>query len=305
MNSLSLNESNRVKIVVSALQFDPRPENIDGNMLLIENKSGEFNSDILVIPELASTGYFYLAKEELFDRAETPGKGRFSSWMLETAVARRMVIVGGFAERDGDRLYNSALIALPDGSWRVYRKAHLFYKEKLVFEPGDSGFFVMEWNGIRFGTMICYDWRFPEAARTLALMGADVILHPSNLVAARDLWGPTMLTRAFENRVSIVTANRTGTETRGEETLTFTGESQIVAHNGKILARAGAEESCVISAEIEIEPGRRKSINDYNDIFADRRPELYADGMKVEVHQTEQDFNLNDPSGSGGGRACE
>jgi predicted amidohydrolase len=276
MNYLSLNESNALKIAVSALQFDPRPENLDGNLLLIENKSSEINSDIFVIPELASTGYFYLAKEELIDRAEAPGKGRFTSWMIETAVARSMVIVGGFAEREGGKLYNSALIALPDGSWRVYRKAHLFYKEKLVFEPGDSGFFIVEWNGVRLGTMICYDWRFPEAARTLALMGADIILHPSNLVAARELWGPTMLTRAFENRVAIVTANRIGTETRGEETLTFTGESQIVGHNGVILARAGAVETCVIEAGIAIEPARRKSINDFNDIFADRRPELYA-----------------------------
>ena len=275
MNYLSLNESNVVKIAVSALQMDPRPNEVDKNMLLIERILGEIKSDILVIPELASTGYFFLSKEELIEQAEAAPNGPFTSWMLRTAAERGMVVVGGFAERDGDRLYNSALVALPDGRWSVYRKAHLFYKEKLLFEPGDSGFFVVEWEGVRIGTMICYDWRFPESARTLALMGADLIVHPSNLVAARALWGPTMQTRAFENKVAIVTANRTGTETRGEETLTFTGESQIVGYNGAILSRATDVEEGVISAEIAIEETRRKGINPYNDLFSDRRPELY------------------------------
>lgn len=275
MNYLSLNESNAVKIAVSALQMDPRPNQVEKNMLLIESLIGENNSDILVIPELASTGYFFLSKEELVDQAEAPPNGPFTSWMLQTAAARGMVVVGGFAERDGDRLYNSALVALPDGSWRVYRKAHLFYKEKLLFEPGDSGFFVVEWEGVRIGTMICYDWRFPESARTLALMGADLIVHPSNLVAARALWGPTMQTRAFENKVAIITANRTGTETRGEETLVFTGESQIVGFNGSIVARASESEQGLISAEIAFAETRHKVINAYNDLFADRRPELY------------------------------
>jgi predicted amidohydrolase len=233
--------------------------------------------DLLVLPELASTGYFYTDRDELLPLAESPEHGRFCSWVRELAAGRNGVVVAGFAERDQqDRLYNAALVALPDGSCSVYRKSHLFYKENLVFQPGDSGFSVVEWNGCRIGTMICYDWRFPEATRTLALRGADIIAHPSNLVAAASLWGPTMAVRAIENKVIAVTANRHGVETLGEEALRFTGESRIIAMNGETLAIAGAEEDRVISAEADPEATRRKSFNPFNDIFADRRPELYG-----------------------------
>jgi predicted amidohydrolase len=230
----------------------------------------------VVLPELASTGYFYTAKEDLIDLAEHPEEGAFSTWARRLSAERGMVMVGGFAERDEkDRLFNSALIAFPDESYAVYRKIHLFYKEKIVFEPGDSGFFVREWNGVRIGTMICYDWRFPEATRALALRGADIVAHPSNLVAAADVWGPAMAIRALENKVIMATANRCGTETVGEESLTFSGESRIIEMNGKSAVIAGPEEECVITAEVDPHATRKKGFNEFNDIFADRRPEMY------------------------------
>jgi predicted amidohydrolase len=233
-------------------------------------------ADLLVIPELAASGYFFTSAEELREFAERPESGDFCGWVRGLAEARGLVAVAGFAELgDDDRLYNSAIVALPDRSYTVYRKTHLFYKEHLVFAPGDTGFGVVEWNGVRIGTMICYDWRFPEATRTLALRGADVIAHPSDLVAAKHLWGPTMRTRALENKVVIVTANRCGTEEHAGETLTFSGESQITAMNGKVLAEASADEECVIVAEVDPFATRNKSFNEYNDILRDRRPEMY------------------------------
>ena len=140
--------------------------------------------DLLVIPELASTGYSYTDPKELLPLSELPAEGIFTQWMLQLAAQRNAPVIGGFAERDRhDRLFNSAFIALPSGEWSVYRKTHLFYKEKLIFQPGDSGFAVTEWNGVRIGTMICYDWRFPESARTLALRGADLIAS-----TPRQIW---------------------------------------------------------------------------------------------------------------------
>ncbi len=263
-------------LTVAALQCAPVLECVDQNVQTIAALAQEIRSDVLVIPELASTGYFYPDKERLMELAEEPEGGVFCDWIRGHSAAYNQVVVAGFAERAGDDLYNSALIALPDSRFYVYRKSHLFYKERFIFQPGDTGFFVVEWNGVRYGTMICYDWRFPESARTLALRGADVILHPSNLVAAKRLWGPTMQTRSVENKVICITANRYGEEIRGEERLHFSGESQIVDMNGSVLALACPEEDTVITAEVFPEKTRDKSFNPLDHLFNDRRPELYG-----------------------------
>lgn len=263
-------------MLLAALQFCPVRGDIAANLAAMQSLVAGQSFDLLVIPELASTGYSYTDPKELLPLSELPAEGIFTQWMLQLAAQRNAPVIGGFAERDRhDRLFNSAFIALPSGEWSVYRKTHLFYKEKLIFQPGDSGFAVTEWNGVRIGTMICYDWRFPESARTLALRGADLIAHPSNLVAAKHLWGPTMRTRSFENKVISVTANRTGIETLEGEALTFTGESQIVGMNGKVLADCSPDAATIITAEADPLATRNRQINNFNDLFADRRPEAY------------------------------
>jgi predicted amidohydrolase len=263
-------------MIIAALQFSPQRADVQGNINRIFTMLEDVEAELVVIPELASTGYFYTDPDELRGLAGTVENDPFVERMCEYAARRWCVVVGGFAERDAEgKLYNAALIAFPDGQRFVYRKAHLFYKEKLIFEPGKEGFFVVEWGGVRIGTMICYDWRFPEATRKLALDGADIIAHPSNLVAAANLWGPVMSTRAFENKVITVTANRSGVETLGEETLVFTGESRIIGMNGATYAITDADSETVITAELDPVATRTKSFNPYNDIFADRRPELY------------------------------
>lgn len=263
-------------MLLAALQFCPVRGDIAANIAAMQSLVAGQSFNLLVIPELASTGYFYTDPQELLPLCEFPAEGAFTQWMLQLAAQRNAPVIGGFAERDrAGRLFNSAFIALPNGEWSVYRKTHLFYKEKLIFQPGDSGFLVTEWNGVRIGTMICYDWRFPESARTLALRGADVIAHPSNLVAAKNLWGPTMCTRSFENKVISVTANRAGIEALQGETLTFTGESQIVGMNGAVLADCGPDAATIIAAEADPLATRSKRINSFNDLFADRRPQAY------------------------------
>lgn len=263
-------------ITIAALQFAPRRAEVAWNTERIVALASGVEAALLVLPELANTGYFFLDRDELMALAEDPEHGAFCGWMRRYAEACGTVVVGGFAERDRDRIYNSALVALPDGSYRVYRKTHLFYREGTVFEPGDSGFFVVEWDGWRLGTMICYDWRFPESSRTLALRGADVIAHPSNLVAAAALWGPAMAMRAIENKVIVATANRGGAETLAGETLTFSGESRIVGMNGATLAIVGAADECVVLADADPLATRDKGFNPVNDLFADRRPDMYA-----------------------------
>lgn len=262
-------------LCVAALQVAPDLGDVDVNINRIAELASTADCDLLVIPELASTGYFFLDRDELMDLAEEPDTGPFCLWVRGHAAAHGRIVVAGFAERAGEKLYNSALIALPDGSYRVYRKTHLFYKERSIFEPGDTGFFIVEWSGVRLGTMICYDWRFPESARTLALRGADIIAHPSNLVAAKRLWGPTMQTRSVENKIITVTANRYGDEVRGDERLSFSGESQIVDMNGSVLALASANGDTVITADVHPEKTRDKSFNPIDHLFNDRRPDMY------------------------------
>ena len=122
--------------------------------------------------------------------------------------------------------------------------------------------------------MICFDWRFPETARTLALEGADIIAHPANLVLPHC--PQAMVTRSLENRVFTITADRVGTENRiAGQTLRFMGQSQVVDPDGQVLYRAPEEEEDMKIVEIDISKARSKTINLRNDIFKDRREDLY------------------------------
>ncbi|MCD4651778.1 MAG: beta-ureidopropionase, partial [Candidatus Cloacimonetes bacterium] len=185
----------------------------------------------------------------------------------------------GFAEKVDNNVYNSSMIVTPDGKIRVYRKTHLFDSEKLLFEPGNTGFFVeKDTSGISLGMMICFDWIFPESARTLALKGAQVICHPVNLVLP---WcQEAMKTRCVENLVFAITANRTGTECVGGKTLTFTGQSQITSARGEILYRAGKDTEELHILEINPEDALEKHVTDRNHVLQDRREEFYYKNSK-------------------------
>jgi len=260
---------------ISALQFTPHFLETEENLSYIEHQLSTVETELAVLPELCTTGYFFESKEQLMSVAETC-EGNTCTLIRTLAGQHNMVIVVGFAERDKDEIYNSAFTAFPDGSFHMYRKTHLFGDEGLFFQEGNTGFLVHEFEGIRYGIMICYDWRFPESVRTLALRGADIICHPSDLVALPRLWKPVMQTRSFENKVYTITANRTGTESRRETSLTFHGCSQITSINGSILAETDEDFSGWISAEIDPHRARDKSFSIKNDIFSDRRPEFYA-----------------------------
>jgi len=234
-------------------------------------------ADFYVLPELCLSGY------DFDDRSEAAGYALAPDDDLVESVARAATESGagiafGFAEKAGGppaepRIFNSALLALPDGRRRVYRKTHLFAREKLLFDPGDTGFFVEEFRGLRVGTAICFDWIFPESFRTLAMLGADLIAHCSNLVM--PYCQTADFARAVENRVYIATANRVGTEERSGRRLRFTGGSVLVAPDGEYLLRLGADQPATAQARVHPAKARTKAINDYNDLLADRRPEFY------------------------------
>jgi predicted amidohydrolase len=195
--------------------------------------------------------------------------------LFDLVHSKNMFLVFGLAERDGTGIYNSAAVIGPDGFVGKYRKTHLFAEEKGLFDPGDTGLQVFDIKMARIGIMICFDWWFPEAARVLALLGADVICHPANLVL--PYCQQAMLTRALENGVFTVTANRVGTESRGGKVaLTFTGGSQVVDNLGHMIAKLDTGKTGVAIAEIDVEKARDKKITAQDDRFKDRRPEFYG-----------------------------
>lgn len=232
-------------------------------------------ADLVVLPELFNTGYQFVSKEEAFELAEEMPSGYTCRSMMDIARTKKMHLVFGMAERDDRGLFNSAAIVGPEGFIGRYRKSHLFFEEKYLFDPGDTGFRVFDIGIARLGVMICFDWWFPEAARSLALSGADIICHPANLV----LYGchKAMVTRSLENGVFSITANRTGSEARGgKDPLVFTGESQILDSRGSLLASMKRDDTGIAVVDIDVGMARDKSITTLNDRFKDRKPDLYG-----------------------------
>jgi len=194
--------------------------------------------------------------------------------LVEIATRRRLHVVAGIAERAGGKCYNSAVVVGPSGFLGCYRKTHLFYEETQFFTPGDTGFLVWDIGLARIGVMVCFDWYYPEAARTLALHGADIICHPSNLVLPNC--PDSMPVRCLENRVFAITCNRIGSEERGEkERLTYIGQSEIVSPRGVILHRASRDQEDLTVIELDVQEARNKRLNRYNDLLGDRRSSLY------------------------------
>jgi 5-aminopentanamidase len=263
------------QLTFAAVQTDPVfgavAANLDAALALVPP-----GCDLAVLPELFATGYSFRSREEVaafaepVDAGDAPGP--VVARLRAHAAATGTTLVAGLAERDGPRLFNSAVLVRPDGSLGLYRKAHLFLDEKSLFDPGDLPFPVFPACGTVVGLMICFDWIFPEAARSLALAGARVLAHPCNLVLP---WcQEAMVTRCLENGVYAVTANRVGREDRAGAELVFSGGSQVTAPRGERLARLGPAGAGAAVARAETEaPGPQ--LTRRNDVLKDRRPDLY------------------------------
>ena len=256
---------------IGFVQFAPALGNLETTTQSIERLIPRAaGADLVVLPELCNSGYNFQSAEQAWQASEEIGNSTFVAYLASLCQDHGFHIVSGFDERAGDRLYNSALLVGPQGYVGRYRKLHLFMNEKDFFEPGDGGLPVFDIGACRLGMLVCFDWIFPEAWRVLALKGADVICHPSNLVLP-GLAQRAVPIRALTNRVYVVTANRIGTE----DDLTFTGMSTIANPNGDILTQASPTEEVVSVVEVDVSLARDKSITPRNDLFADRRPDAY------------------------------
>lgn len=274
---------------VAVAQMEPKlaekERNLDACLARLEETAAA-GAELLVLPEMAIPGYMFDSAEEALPYAEEiPGP---STEVFERECRRLgMHAVCGLLERDGDTLHNAAILVGPDGLIGSYRKTHLpFLGVDRFVVPGDE-LNVYDTPLGRIGVIICYDLRFPEVTRTLALKGADIVCLPTNFpMAARVQTELITVARAAENRIYLLAANRVGKERSGE----FCGWSQIVDPYGVRLAEAGETEEALLIADVDVERARDKDYvvpGEYElYLFGHRRPELY--GALVEETQAVQ-----------------
>ncbi|HET9872817.1 MAG TPA: nitrilase-related carbon-nitrogen hydrolase [Propionibacteriaceae bacterium] len=236
-------------------------------------------AQLVVLPELAVCGGAFSTSAEAAQRSE-PDDGPSVSWYCELSRRYGMVLVAGFCERGPDRPYNSAVLVDHGRILTVYRKTHLWGIEKEIFRPGDAPPPVVGASLGRIGVVICYDLEIPEVSRSLALRGAQLIAAPANWpllprpAGERPAEVFKAQTAAAVNRTFVVVADRCGVE-RGQD---WIGGSVICGLDGYPLAAPVYGEPTVLLAEVDLEAALDKSFGPYNDVFADRRTELYGDG---------------------------
>lgn len=257
---------------VAVAQMEPKVDDVDANLVNVKKIlkiAGEKGVDLLVLPELANSGYMFRSMDEALARSEAIPIGPLSTILLEWSQEGG-VVVAGICEMKKGHLYNSAAVFADGKHLATYHKIHLFDRENEWFLPGNEEPPVVDCKGKKIGVMVCFDWAFPEVARILALKRAEIILHPANLVL--PYCQNAMITRSIENRVFTATANRVGTE-RG---VIFSGMSQITSPKGEVLLRLKEEKLKVAWADIDLSLARDKMITKRNDVIEDRRPSIYG-----------------------------
>ncbi|XAH22221.1 nitrilase family protein [Xylophilus sp. GW821-FHT01B05] len=270
-------------LVVASVQMEPRVGRKDNNVAhsikSIEEAAAQ-GASIVVLPELANSGYVFESRAEAFALAEAVPDGPSTQAWIEVARRCKVHVVAGIAEREGDRLYNAAVVIGPQGWLGTYRKLHLWGDEHLIFEHGDKGVPVFHTEHGRLGVLICYDGWFPEMYRLLAMQGADIVCMPTNWVpmpgqpADQPAMAVTLaMASAHGNGLSIVCANRIGTE-RGQP---FIGQSLIVGAQGWPLAGpASPDREEILYARINLKASRQgRHLNSFNHVLRDRRDDVY------------------------------
>ena len=260
---------------IGFFQFQPLFGKISHNLDQVTSGLADARADLIVLPELPFSGYYFKDRGELESLSQSPDRSPVVARLQQLCSERQFHIVTGFAEKAGTRLFNSALLIGPGNVVHTYRKLHLFNTEKSCFDAGDKPLEVVTIHGLRLGMMVCFDWAFPEVCRTLALKGADVIAQPANLVLTHCQ--QAMLTRSLENSVFTVTANRFGEERRPHGALEFTGQSQIAGPGGELICRAPSDRSQLRVVEIDVNRARDKKLTANNDLLKDRRPRFYRE----------------------------
>jgi len=273
------------KVKLAAVQMEPKimakKTNLD--KILSEAKTAAANgAHLVVFPECALTGYVFISRKEAEPSAETiPGP---STEELRACCRRLNVhVIAGLLELDGSRCFNTAILVGPEGLIGKYRKVHLpFLGVDRFLDPGNQPFQVYQTPIGNIGIQICYDCNFPESSRVMALLGADILVLPTNWPEGRGkVARHVVVTRAYENKVHLVAANRVGEE-RGAK---FIGLSKIIDAWGDTIIEASSNNEETIYAEVSLTEARQKRIifkaGEFEvDFIGDRRPEFYSEITK-------------------------
>ncbi len=260
---------------VTVLQFSPVLGDIEANIRQITRLlAANQGSDLYVLPELASSGFNFTDRNHAMSVAESIDDSRFIDALEELCARYQCYIASGINEREGDLLFNTAVLVSPDGLIGVYRKLHLFDREKEIFEPGDLDIPVYETSIGTIGLLICFDWMFPEVWRAMALQGVQIIAHPCCLVL--PYCQRVVPSHAIINRIFVATANRVGIE--GD--ITFNGKSVIVAPDGTIMGNGAEGEEDVITVDMDISLADNKMVTMRNHALDDRRADVYRKYIK-------------------------
>jgi N-carbamoylputrescine amidase len=288
-----------MKTTVAATQFASTPDRA-ANLATAERlvrQAAKQGANIVLIQELFETPYF--CKEHnpacfsvAMPIAENPAVRRFQ----ELARELNIVLPASVYERADNAFYNSVAIIDADGSLMgTYRKAHIpespGYHEKFFFSPGDTGFKVWPTRFGTIGVAICWDQWFPESARAMAVLGAEILFYPTAIgsepqdlsIDSRDHWQRAMQGHAASNIMPLVASNRVGTEQGERWKVTYYGSSFIADQTGAIVKQAPREGEAVLTATFDLD-----AIRDYRNawgVFRDRRPELYGPIMTLDGHQ--------------------
>ncbi|CAM3311653.1 nitrilase family protein [Paracoccus nototheniae] len=251
-------------------------------------KAADAGASVIILPELANSGYVFRSRSEAFSLSELIPDGPSSRAWAEVAARRRIYLVAGMAERESNRLYNSAVIIGPSGIIGTYRKLHLWGDENLWFEAGNLGVPVFATPFGRLGVAICYDSWFPEVFRLAAVQGADLVCVPTNWVpipgqaeGQKPMANILHMAAAHSNSIIIACADRVGIE-RGQP---FLGHSLIVSHTGwPVAGPASGDKEEILCGEVDLSAARKdRNWNSFNHPLRDRRTDVYAEHLGAEL----------------------
>ncbi|WP_425800917.1 carbon-nitrogen hydrolase family protein [Desulfitobacterium sp. Sab5] len=258
-------------MIISSLQMNIIKNNKDKNLLKVEELIGNNKVDLVVLPELFSTGYFYDTSSQLWEIAEEIPNGITTQKLISIAGKAGCHLVGTIVEKDNDRLFITSEIIGPSGYIGKHRKRHLTDDEVALYSCGESSD-VYEINGCKIGIVTCFEGWFPEITRELILKGAQVICHSALITSERTF--DIMRIRAIENKVYVIISNGINTETYKNRSITFKGDSRIIDYIGNILVNAGQEEK-IILAEIHENETLIKNLDDCHDLISEIKKHNY------------------------------
>lgn len=272
------------EVTVACVQMDVRigkPEVNLARSLAAIGAAADRGAELIVLPELCNSGYVFESRDEAYALSEDAATGPSVRGWEQIAAARGLHIVAGLNERDGDVIYNSAVVIGPGGMLGSFRKMHLWNAENLFFAKGNRGLPIFETPFGRLATFICYDGWFPESYRLCAMQGADIVCIPTNWVPMPEqpddglaMANVLVMAAAHTNSVFVAAADRVGVE-RGQP---FVGRSLIVRPTGwPVAGPASGDREEILVARLDLAQARRgRRLNEHNDILQDRRVDLYG-----------------------------